>query len=112
MEASIMIGRDLNFQKARELALNNDIEGAMAEVIGQLGDEEEFNKLNALQRQSLADAIGVSTAELAKFVAAEEQAAEIGFELEKQDLTDIVGKEALGNLSEMINSFKSLFDTL
>ena len=112
MEASIMIGRDLNFQKARELALNNDIEGAMAEVIGQLGDEEEFNKLNALQRQSLADAIGVSTAELAKFVAAEEEAAEIGGELEKQDVTDIVGKEALGNLSEMINSFKSLFDTL
>ena len=30
IEASVMLGRDLNLQKARELALNNDIEGATA----------------------------------------------------------------------------------
>ena len=33
VEASVLIGRQLNFQKARELALNNDIEGAITNVV-------------------------------------------------------------------------------
>ena len=48
IEASVLIGRQLNFQKAREMALNNDIEGAMKAVISQLGSEEEFNRLNLI----------------------------------------------------------------
>ena len=44
VEASVLIGRSLNFQRARELALANDIEGAMANVVSQLGSEEEFNR--------------------------------------------------------------------
>ena len=72
--ASVMIGRQLNFQKARELALNNDIEGAMAEVVSQLGTEEDFLALNALQRESLAKSIGVSVEQMAKFVSKDKEA--------------------------------------
>ena len=68
IEASMLLGRRVNFQKARELALNNDIEGAMAAVVDQLGSSEEFNKLNVIQRKALASAIGVSVDQLAKFV--------------------------------------------
>ena len=50
IEASVLIGRQLNLQKARELALSNDIEGAMREVVKQVGTEQKFNKLNSIQR--------------------------------------------------------------
>ena len=69
MEASVLLGRDINLDRARQLALNNDIEGAMNAVLDQLGSEEEFNKLNAIQRQALADSIGVGVEDLASMVA-------------------------------------------
>ena len=68
MEASVLLGRDINLDRARQLALNNDIEGAMDAVLDQLGSEEEFNKLNAIQRQALADSIGVGVEDLANMV--------------------------------------------
>jgi len=68
MEASVLIGRDINLDRARQLALNNDIEGAMNAVIDQLGSEEEFNKMNAIQRSALADSIGVGVEDLANMV--------------------------------------------
>ena len=43
-EASVLIGRQLNLQRARELALNNDIAGATKEIVNQLGSEAEFNE--------------------------------------------------------------------
>ena len=66
MQASLMIGKQLNFNKARELALSGDIAGAAADVMKQVGGQAEFEKLNVLQRKALADSIGVSVDELSK----------------------------------------------
>jgi hypothetical protein len=109
MNASIMIGRQLNFQKARELALNNDIEGAMTEIVSQLGSEEEFNKLNALQRKALAASIGVGVDQLAKFVGKEKESVTLAGKLaDQKGFEELVGPEALSNMSEMIGSLKSV----
>lgn len=67
-EASVLIGKELNYDRARQLALNNDIEGAVGEIVNQLGSEAEFNKMNAIQRQALADSIGVGVEDLASMV--------------------------------------------
>ena len=86
-EASVLIGRDLNFDRARNLALNNDIEGAMKDIVDQLGSEEEFNNLNAIQRQALADSIGVGVEDLSAMVtrgAAGGADLDIGVKLAKQ----------------------------
>ena len=40
----------------------------MKAVVDQLGSEQEFNKLNAIQRKALADSIGVEVSQLAKMV--------------------------------------------
>ena len=66
MEASMLIGKQLNFNKARELALSGDIAGAAADVMKQVGGQAEFEKMNVIQRRALADSIGVSTDELSK----------------------------------------------
>ena len=64
MEASMMIGRQLNYNRARELALRGDVAGATADIVKQLGGASEIQKMNVLQRRALADSIGVSVDEL------------------------------------------------
>src|SRR6056300_291637 len=66
MEASLMIGKQLNFNRARQLALEGDVAGAARDVVNQLGGQAEFTKLNVLQRRKLAQALGVSVEELSK----------------------------------------------
>jgi len=108
MEASIMIGRDLNYQKARELALNNDVTGAMKEIIGQLGSEAEFTKLNSLQRDALAKSINVGSEELAKFIEKGKEGAEVTGDITSQDFTKLIGKDAISQLTQFTNSMKEL----
>ena len=66
MEASLMIGKQLNFNRARQLALEGDVAGAARDVVKQIGGQAEFAKLNVLQRKKLAESIGVSVDELSK----------------------------------------------
>jgi len=105
VEASVLIGRQLNLQKARELALNNDLEGAMRAVVDQLGSESEFNELNAIQRKALADSIGVEVSQLAKLVANSEKANVAAGETAKS-FQDIIGKEAMSELTATMNELK------
>lgn len=105
VEASVLIGRQLNLQKARELALNNNIEGAMRAVVDQLGSEAEFNKLNSIQRDALAKSIGVEASQLAKMVANSEKASVAAGETAKS-FSDIIGKEAMSELTATMNELK------
>ena len=105
VEASVLIGRQLNLQKARELALNNDIEGAMRAVVDQLGSEAEFNELNSIQRDALAKSIGVEASQLAKMVANSEKASVAAGETAKS-FSDIIGKEAMSELTATMNELK------
>ena len=66
MEASVLLGREFNLQKARELAYNNDIAGAMKEALNAAGGIDEFMSLDPIRRQAVADALGVSVNELQK----------------------------------------------
>ena len=106
-EASVLIGRRLNFQKARELALSNDVEGATRAVVEQLGSAEEFNRLNAIQRKALADAAGVEVGELAKIVNKEKEALTLAGALSKQQIQPIP-EEVLTQTAQLIGSLQSL----
>jgi hypothetical protein len=66
LEASLLIGRQLNLNKARELALAGDLAGVQREVVKQIGSEAELNRLNVIQRKKLAEALGITAAELGK----------------------------------------------
>ena len=105
VEASVLIGKQLNFQKARELALDNDIEGAMSNIVSQLGSEAEFNKLNVIQRKALADSIGVSVADMAKMVANQDKSNMLAGETAKS-FADIIGKDAMSELTATMNELK------
>ena len=66
MEASLLIGKQLNFNRARQLAIEGDIAGAARDVMKQIGGQGAFQKMNVIQRRALADSIGVSVDELAR----------------------------------------------
>lgn len=68
LEASLLVGRQINFDKARQLAFAGDIEGMQREIVRQVGTEAEFNEMNFLARQKLAEAAGMSVENLARIV--------------------------------------------
>jgi len=82
MEASVLLGRQLNLDKARQLSFMDDQEGMMREILKQVGGEAEFEKLKGFQRRALADAVGVDVAELAK-LARQKEGAAVGAEIEE-----------------------------
>ena len=107
MEASVLIGKQLNFQRARELALSGDIAGATKNIVNQLGDETDFNALNLIQRQKLAQSIGVSVTELSKMVSASDKLTLSGA-LAGKSFGDLLGEDAISNISNIVNQFKAL----
>lgn len=60
MQASVMTGRSFNFEQARMLAFAGDHEGALKNIVSQLGTEQEFMQMNMYQRQSMADMLNTS----------------------------------------------------
>lgn len=73
MEASVLLGREINLDKARELALSGDLEGSTAEVLKNVGGSAEFDKMNVMQKKALAEATGMSVEALQKSIDAQEE---------------------------------------
>jgi hypothetical protein len=73
MEASVLLGKEINLDKAREAALNGDVLGATKEMLKNVGGEAEFNKMNVVQRKALAESMGVSVQDLSKMVKNQDQ---------------------------------------
>jgi len=97
MEASMMLGRQINTDKARQLALSGDLEGMQKEVMKQVGNEADFAKMNVLQRRSLAKAFGLSTEELSKMVRDQEKinnmsAEELAAQKKRQELLALMSQ--------------------
>jgi hypothetical protein len=80
LEAELLTGKDLNLEKARLLALNGDIAGASAEVLKQVKGSAEFTKMNRIQQEALAKAVGMSREDLAASLVEREALKNIGVE--------------------------------
>tara|TARA_R110001632_G_scaffold90220_1_gene193964 strand:- start:775 stop:3186 length:2412 start_codon:yes stop_codon:yes gene_type:complete len=73
MEAELLTGKSLNLEKAREFALNNDIAGVAREIAKQTGSAADFGKMNRIQQEALAKAVGMNREELASSLFLREQ---------------------------------------
>jgi hypothetical protein len=110
LEAELLIGRELNLEKARELALNNDIAGVASEIATQMGSSAEFTTLNRIQQEALAKAVGMNREDLARTLLLQEQIGNVSKEdyalrekqvkqLEAEGLTQAQVKERLAKTS-------------
>lgn len=65
LSAELLIGRDLNLEQARLLALNGKSAEATALIAEQMGGSAGFAAMNVIQQEALAKALGMSADELA-----------------------------------------------
>ena len=78
LEAELLLGKNINLEKARQAALNNDLATVAEEVAKQAGSAAEFTAMNRLQQEALAKAVGMSREDLAKSLQSREILAKLG----------------------------------
>ena len=71
-EAQVLTGKQISLEKARQLALDDDIAGFTREVQNIIGGLGDIQSLNVIQRRSIADAIGISVRDLQRISRGEE----------------------------------------
>ena len=84
MEAELLIGRSLNLDRARALALQGDYIGASEEILKNVKSYAEFADMNVLQQQALAKSLGMSADELADSLFKTEMQIKLGKDQVKQ----------------------------
>jgi len=102
LEAQLLTGKSINMAKARELALNNDLAGLGKEIFKNSADLNEFGKMNLIQQEAQAKALGISREELGKIAYARaietgmtEEAAEAAAGVTAEDMKRLKAQESL-----------------
>tara|TARA_R110002126_G_scaffold29572_1_gene97476 strand:+ start:59 stop:2782 length:2724 start_codon:yes stop_codon:yes gene_type:complete len=68
LEAQLLTGKNINLNKARELALNNDLEGVAKELEKNGASAAEFANMNRIQQEAIAKAMGMNREEMGKML--------------------------------------------
>ena len=89
LEAELLTGQQLNLERARAAALAGDQVTLTEELAKNIGTSAEFTKMNVLQQQSLAKAVGMTSDELAETLRKREEAIASG-----KSLAQITEEEA------------------
>jgi hypothetical protein len=66
LEAELLTGKNLNLERARLYAINNDMAGVAREIRKNYGSIEEFSHQNRIQQEAAAKAVGMTREELAR----------------------------------------------
>jgi hypothetical protein len=85
LEAELLTGRQLNLERARSAALRGDEVSLARELRNQVGSLSQFEKLNVIQRESLAAAFGLNVEQMSEMLLKQE--AIIANEKAARDLT-------------------------
>lgn len=96
--AQLVTGRNINMDKARMFALMDDMPGLMDELVKQEIDYASYSKMNRIEKQSTAAALGMNVDQMAKFVSQQELSKQLGI-----DMSNIQNQTAAG----LENSLKS-----
>ena len=73
LQAELLLNKDLNLEKARQAALNNDMAGVAREISEQAGSAADFGKMNRIEQEALAKAVGMNANSLAETLFVQEQ---------------------------------------
>jgi len=69
LELGAMLGKNINLDRARALAMEGDMGGMVRETLSALGGIEQFNQMDYFSKKKTADLLGVSVAEFQKMAA-------------------------------------------
>ena len=100
MEARVLTGKNLQLDKARELALNGDIAGLQDELLKQAGGLGEFTKMNRIQQKSMAEAMGMSVEEMTTMLSNADKLQKMGVSQKRLDEMQNMNAEQLRKLNQ------------
>ena len=100
LEAELLTGKELNFERARALALQGKFAESAAEVASQVGTLADFQNMNVIAQESLANAAGLTVEELANSLMIQENLAKLGGEEQKRVQEQINTLRAQGKVEE------------
>jgi len=113
LEAELLTGQDLNLEKARELALMNDLEGVAKELANQGITSASYSKMNRIQQEAQAKALGMSRQDMAKMLLAQEMANGLSEDAlndaQKQTLEQLKQEEAAEKFNKAIEKIQQSF---
>ena len=121
MNAMALTGRQINLEQARYFAMLGETDKMMQEVTKQVGTLTEFEAMLPVQRKAFAEAIGLSTGEMAKMLRTQEQMQKVTegtmstFDAFQKGagMEDVLkSKEALSPLEDLSASFSALVVSL
>ena len=95
LEAEILTGRQLNLERARAAALTGDDVALMRELGNQIGTLTQFQSMNVIQREALAQAFGMSSDAMGEM-------------LLKQELINKLGERAKDLTAEQAAQIKKM----
>ena len=72
LQAELLTGKQLNLEKARQAALDNDLATLATEIKNQIGSAAEFGEMNRIQQEAIAGSIGMQRDELANVLMEQE----------------------------------------
>ena len=95
LEAELLLNKELNLERARAAALNNDYETVAAEISKNLGSAAEFGDMNRIAQEAFAKSVGMTVDDLAKVLVEQEALEKAGYASAKQrkdEFNDLVKK--------------------
>ena len=113
MEAELLTGQALNLEKARSLAMSNDMEGLAKEIANQGITSASFAALSAKGQAAQAKALGMSTAQMSKMLI--QQGLTVGMsekgldDAQKQELSAMKQEEAQVKITKAIEKMQQVF---
>lgn len=102
-EAEVLTGRSLNLERARYYALTNDIAGLSKEIGNQGVTSVEFAKMNRIQQDAIASALGMSRDEMAGMLLDGEVIRKVG----AQDLDGLKEKFEVAKKTGKLKEFEA-----
>ena len=100
MEARILTGKNINLDRARELALSGDVAGLQDEVLEQMGSMEDFKKMDVMAQQSMAKAMGMSVDEMTNMLSKAEENKALGIDSVKMKELEAASSAELNKMAE------------
>ena len=109
IQASLILGRNLNLQKARELAAAGKSELFAEELTRLVGSRAEFEKLGVFEKRALARALNMEVSQMSKMVNNQEKIRTLGDAISEQDgLEKMIGEESMNNIAKMYANMKQI----
>ncbi len=113
MEAELLTGQALNLEKARSLALSNDLEGLATEIANQGITSASFAALSAKGQAAQAKAMGMSATQMSKMLIQQGLTLDMSEEglndAQKQELSLMKQEEAQVKITKAIEKMQQVF---